>query len=108
MPEKFEKAPAVRRTIKQIKSEDTRVRILGVVVKKEKESSSIVLNDGEESIVVILPEDSLFDKTNVGDMKIVIGTSLPYEGGIEIKAEAIQDAKGIDKNLYMQIYSMLV
>ncbi|PIO00025.1 hypothetical protein COT72_02555 [archaeon CG10_big_fil_rev_8_21_14_0_10_43_11] len=105
--QKFERAPAKDRKIKHITSNDTRVRVVGVVVKKEQSSSSIVLNDGEENIVVVLPEDAMFSKANVGAMVSVFATVLPYEGGVELKAEAIQDASGLDKDLYTKMYTIL-
>ncbi len=107
MSEKFERDACKDRTIKNIQKEDKRVRVLGVVVKKEQSASSMVLNDGEDNVVVLIPEDSMFSRIEIGRMVSVFATVIPFEGGVELKAEAVQDASGLDKDLYIKMYNIL-
>ena len=108
MPEQFERKPYAHKTLKTISTKDVSVKVVGTIIKKDQDSSSIVRDDGESAAVILLPRDELFDKAEIGKQVRVLGTVLPYEGGFELKADALQDFSNIDKNLYTKIYNKVV
>jgi hypothetical protein len=108
MPEQFERKPYAYKKISELTGKDAGVKILGTVIKKDKDSSSMVLDDGESAIVVLLPKDDLYEKVEIGKQTRVLGTVLPYEGGVELKADTIQDFSNVNKDLYTKIYNKIL
>ena len=108
MADAFERVPYAAKNISLITDKDVSVKVLGRIVKKDKESSSIVLDDGDKAVIVLLPRDELFNKAEVGKQVRVLGTVLPFEGGFELKADVMQDFEGVDKDLYTRIYSKIL
>ncbi len=107
MPEdRVERKPAVERRIHDIKKEDVRVKVVGVIVSKDEKSSSIILNDENHSISIILPSDDLYEKAKIGALIRVFGTVIPYDKEVELKAEIIQDMSRLDKDLYIRTYNI--
>lgn len=93
--------PAYERNIKEINPEsDIRVRIIGTIVSKNLDSSSIVIDDGTGQLTVLVSSDELFERTKSGQFVRIIGLVMPYEGGFELRAEIIQDMSLLDKKLY--------
>lgn len=104
MAEGFERTPYAHASISSITEKDSNVKIIGTIIKKDKESSSIVLDDGKGAIVVLMPSDDLLEKAVVGKQVRILGVVLPFEGGFELKADIIQDFSKVDKDLYTKIY----
>jgi len=103
---KFKRAPAVERLIKEIEpEEDLRVAVIGTVVEKNEDSSSILLDDGDGQVGVIITSDSLLNSVNVGSMVRVIGTILRIGEDFELKGEIVQDFTGIDYELFKKVHS---
>ncbi len=107
MAEKYERNPYVNAQISELSDKHTNVRIIGRIVKKDRESSSVVIDDGKSAVVVLVPSDELFLKAEVGKQVRILGVVLPYEGGVELKADMIQDFESVDKNLYTTIYNKI-
>ncbi|MBR9679247.1 MAG: hypothetical protein GON13_03195 [Nanoarchaeota archaeon] len=108
MPDQFERKPYAFKKISEITSEDVSVKVLGTVIKKDKDSSSMVLDSGKSAIVVLLPKDELYDKIEIGKQTRVLGTVLPYDGGVELKADMVQDFSNVNKDLYTEIYNKII
>lgn len=107
MSEQFERIPARTRLIKHLKKDDKRVKVVGIVIKKDLESSSILLDDGTGSVIVIIPSENDFKKVQIGSTVRVFGIVLPYDEGVELRAEIIQNFNNIDKDLYNEIYNLI-
>jgi len=92
--------PAVDRRISEIKLEDRRVRIIGVVV--ESKPGMCILDDGSGSIKVRTSRELY-----VGKLIRVIGqVSIRTNGEIEIDAELIQNMDKLKFDLYKQVYDL--
>lgn len=105
MAEGFERNVYAVKEISELNEKDVNVRVIGRVIKKDEKSSSIVIDNGKSPLIVLLPSDELFQKTVVGKQVRVFGTVLPYEGGVELKADFVQDFEAVKKDLYTKIYN---
>ena len=104
MPEERKKrAPAVEKKISQVKRDDIRVAVIGTIVELDDSINVIMIDDGEATIRIILPEEQ-FQKCEPGKMVRVIGLVAPALDGdeIELKGEIVQDFSKLDKNLYIE------
>ncbi len=91
--------PAQEKTISEIEPEkDIRVRILGTVV--DKGEDSFVIDDGGGHAQVTADAGMSLDNVKVNDSIKVIGRVFASENGFELRAEALQNANGIDLVLY--------
>lgn len=93
------RVPSVERLIKEIRNDDIRVRIIGIVVDIGKDS--IVIDDGTGSIKVSVQDNNNF---NIGDIVRVIGRVLQTEDGYEINTEFIKNLKNFDIELYKKLH----
>nr|8AAJ_C Chain C, RPA14 subunit of the hetero-oligomeric complex involved in homologous recombination [Pyrococcus abyssi GE5]8AAS_C Chain C, RPA14 subunit of the hetero-oligomeric complex involved in homologous recombination [Pyrococcus abyssi GE5]8OEJ_C Chain C, RPA14 subunit of the hetero-oligomeric complex involved in homologous recombination [Pyrococcus abyssi]8OEJ_I Chain I, RPA14 subunit of the hetero-oligomeric complex involved in homologous recombination [Pyrococcus abyssi]8OEL_C Chain C, RPA len=84
--------PAVERKISEIREEDTRVSLIGRVIKVDKMDYMFWLDDGTG--VAIIESES--DLPKVGQVVRVIGRIIRNEEGIHIYAEVIQDFSDAD------------
>lgn len=106
--DRFKRYPAVPKTIDCINpKEDVKVRIVGKIVEKDEDSSSIVVDDGKETISVIITSDSLLSSLVIGRTVCVFGQILPIGDEFELKAELVQDMKGFDLKLFRRVISTL-
>jgi len=104
--EKFKRYPAVEKLISEIEpSKDIRVRVIGTIVEKNEDSSSIVLDDGVSSLSIIIPSDKMLNSIEVGKRVRVIGTIIPLGDDFELKAEIISDFSELDYALFLKIHS---
>jgi len=92
--------PAVDRKINEIRLEDRRVRIVGMVI--ESRPGMCILDDGSGSIKVRTSHE-----LHAGKLIRVIGqVSIRTNGEIEIDAELIQDMDKLKFDLYKEVYSL--
>ena len=101
--ERRKRATAIEKKISQITKDDVRVAIIGTIVELDNSICSVMVDDGESTIRVILPEEQ-FEKCEPGKMVRVIGLAAPALEGdeIELKGEIVQDFSKLDKNLYIE------
>jgi len=92
--------PAADKRISEIKLEDRRVRIVGMVV--ESRPGMCILDDGSGSVKVRTSH-----KLHAGKLIRVIGqVSIRTDGEIEIDGELIQDMDKLKFDLYKEVYSL--
>jgi len=93
------RTPSIERAIRDITEADTRVRIVGVVVRCDVGKKLALVDDGTGQIRV------LTEKVLKEGMKVrVIGrVAVLKSGEIEIDGEVIQDLEGLDMELYSTI-----
>ena len=105
--ERRERAIAFEKRISEIQKDDIRVKVIGTVVEKDPSSSSILIDDGESTIRIILDTD-LFENTELGKLVRAIGTVSPaLEGeGFELRGELVQDFSKLDKELYKKYLNL--
>jgi len=101
--EKKKRNVAFERRISTISKEDIRVKVIGTIVEKDQITNSIVIDDSESKVRIILDE-SIFSSTELGKLIRAIGIVAPaLEGeGFEIRGEILQDFSGLNKDLYKQ------
>ncbi|HII61738.1 hypothetical protein [Pyrococcus horikoshii] len=84
--------PAVERKISEIKEDDTRISLIGRVIKVDKMDYMFWIDDGTG--VAIIESESELPK--VGQTVRVIGRIIRNEEGMHIYAEVIQDFSDAD------------
>lgn len=97
------RAPAVPVKISDLKSDMGRVCILGTVVSKNADIGSLVIDDGQASVLVLLSETQYLDKIKEGQTVRVFGKVWGSGNEIELQAELVQDFTKIDRVLYNKV-----
>ena len=92
--------PSTERQINEIKAGDIRVSIIGTVVDRNEEGTSLVLDDGTGRIIVSLETPT---KSEAGKPARVFGRVIPMEKGFEIQGEIFQSMEGVDFGLLKKI-----
>ena len=97
---------AFERKISTISKDDIRVKVIGTIVEKDAVTNSIVIDDGESKVRVLLDEN-IFTVLELGKLVRTIGIIAPALQGedFELKGEIVQDFSGLDKELYQQYIS---
>jgi len=97
---------AFERKISKISKDDVRVKIVGTIIEKDAVTNSIVIDDGESKVRILLDEE-MFVTLELGKLVRTIGIIAPALQGedFEIKGEIVQDFTGLDKELYQQYLS---
>ncbi len=90
----------VEKSINDVNETDRKVAISGCVISKE--DHSIVIDDGDSRIAVFLDD---IDASN-GKYTRVFGRVIPYDGGMQIQADLIQDLSTMNFKLYKKMIAM--
>ena len=93
--------PAVERMIEEIRDDDIRVRIIGMVV--DSTNSILVLDDGTASINVSFDEKMDVKK---GEIVRVIGRVIHTAAGKEIHGEILQKIEEWDQDIYRNLHRL--
>ena len=101
MPNDMKRLPSFERRISEVSSKDIRVRIYGTIV--DSQVDSITLDDGTGTVKVGI-EQSV--KADPGSKVRVIGRVIPFDAGVEIQAEIIQDMSGLDFDLLRKVQGL--
>jgi len=109
-PKKFTVLPAKERLISEIEqTSDSRIAVMGTIVEKNDDSSSIIIDDGEKQIGIIVMSDFLLDSLKVGKLVRVLGSLFKIEGieqkELEMRGEIIQDMTGLNFELYKKVHN---
>src|SRR3989344_5803598 len=99
--QKPRRAPAIERFISEIKKEDIRVKVFGTV--KDVKGSLIALHDETGEIKV----DSKDIAVKKGQKTVVFGRPIQNKNELEIQAEIVKDATGMDENLYKKVHLLV-
>ncbi len=92
---------AIEKKISELSKEDIRVKIVGTVIEKDESNNSIVIDDGESKLRVLLDIEK-FNNVDIGKLVRVIGIVVPALEGetVELKGEIIQDFSELEPELY--------
>lgn len=102
--EKKKRNVAYEKKISELKKEDVRVKIVATVVEKDQSNFTILVDDGESNLRVLLDEEN-FNKVEIGEVIRIIGLVIPpldEKGVIELKGEIVQDFSKLDHELYVK------
>jgi hypothetical protein len=97
------RAPAVPVKIANLHANMGRVCVLGTIVSRNSEIGSLIIDDGQASVLVLLSDLQDLEKLKEGQTIRVIGKVWGSGDEIEIQAELIQDFSKIDRELYNKI-----
>lgn len=103
--ERLRRLPARERCIKDITSEDYRVRVLGTIVDINEGNGSALLDDGTGRAMLLFADPEQFSNVKEGKRIRVIGKARREEE-VEIEVEIIQDMSKLDLGLYEQVKYM--
>ncbi|MFQ5815359.1 MAG: hypothetical protein ACE5G7_02565 [Candidatus Hydrothermarchaeaceae archaeon] len=98
----MKRAPALERCVKDIRADDFRVRILGIVVDKDDANNSILIDDGTGRAVAVFPDPDFMKGLAEGKPVRVIGKNR-NGNPIEIEVEVVQDMSKLDMDLYEKV-----
>lgn len=97
--ERKRRLPSVERQIKDITSEDFRVRINGVVVDLHKDTYTAMVDDGTGRAIVQFIDPEVFGMLGEGGFVRIIGKVVPGDETM-IDVEVAQDMSKLDLGLY--------
>lgn len=92
--------PYREKYIKDLDGEDSFVSISGIIVSKD--DNNVILDDNTGRISVNI------NIGKVGQFVRVFGRILPFEEGIQIQGEVLQDLSEMDKFLYNKVRELLL
>lgn len=100
MGSEFKRMPAVEKKISGLDERDIRVSIRGAVIASQ--DQTIILDDGSAKI------KASFDSPINQDLKMarVIGRVIPFENGLEIHGEILQDMSKLDIDVFKKLSSI--
>lgn len=83
---------AFEKEINSVSKDDIRVKVVGTVIEKDQITNSVVIDDGQAKVRVLLDEN-MFNLTDLGRLVRAIGIVAPaLEGeGFELRGEILQD-----------------
>ncbi len=103
MEERKRRRPGVEREIEDIREEDYRVRVTGVVVDRDSSNYSAVLDDSTGRVDVFFSTKEDFDIAEEGKLVRVIGKVIKDDEKLWIDVEIIQNMQGLDPALFKQV-----
>lgn len=92
----------MERRIRDVRADDFRVRILGIVVDLDKANNSALIDDGTGRAVAIFPDQVHMDGVVVGKPIRVIGKAMQGDT-LEVEVEIVQDMSKLDMDLYERV-----
>ena len=95
------RAPAVERFVNEIKKEDIRVKVFGTV--SGNEDGLAVLEDDTGKISVDAKE-----QLKKGTKVIIFGRPIENKKTLELQAEIVKDAAGLNEKLYKKAHLLLI
>ncbi|MBI4182219.1 MAG: replication protein RepA [Candidatus Aenigmarchaeota archaeon] len=95
--------PAVERDIAGIQPEDIRIRVLGTVIDRSPEGTSIIVDDGTGKITV--NGEGPFP-VEVNQLVRVFGRVVPLEKGAELQGEFVQSMAALDLDLRKKVRAL--
>jgi len=91
----------VEKSIKDVNETDQKVAVSGCIISKEE--NSIVIDDGDSRMAVFLNNFAMPTAKYIR----VFGRVIPYEEGVQIQADLIQDLSSINVELYKKMLGMM-
>ncbi len=92
---------AFEKRISELNEDDVRVKVVGEVIEKDSSNNSIVIQDKDSKLRILLDE-KMFNSVELKKLIRIIGiVAPPLEGNtVELKGEIIQDFSGLNLELY--------
>ncbi|MEK6807943.1 MAG: hypothetical protein AABX75_02840 [Nanoarchaeota archaeon] len=98
------RAPAVSVRVKDIKENFGRVSFTGTIITKNPEINSIIVDDEDAKILVLINDEASFSGLKEGQYVRTFGKVMGTGDEIEIIADFVQDFSKIDRELYKKVF----
>ncbi len=105
--EKRRRLPAVEKQIAKINKEDTRVTVVGTVLSIDTQALIITIEDPSGELTILCQTEDALKNIRQGGVVRISGVVLPYEDGIELRAEIIQDFSKLSPELYPVLHNLM-
>jgi len=105
--ERRKRKVASERKIGDLSANDSRVSVIGTVLSIDEQSLIFSIEDPSGQLTILAPTEELVSKLKVGGVARVIGVVLPYEEGLELRAEVVQDFSELNKELFPVLHDLL-
>ncbi len=89
------------------KDDDLRVSIIGSVVNIDDKNLFFTIDDGKDRVNVLLNNNEQLKKLELGKIVRIIGIVMGFNKGFEIRAEVIQDFRGIKIKYYNKLLDLI-
>ena len=99
--QKPRRAPALERLVSEIRKADIRVKVFGAA--KDVKGELFALEDSTGKIMV----DGKNAAVKKGQKVIVFGRPIENKNELELQAEIVKDASGLDENLYKKAHLLV-
>ncbi len=100
MAQEFKRFPALEKKVSEIRESDVRVCISGFVV--DHQDQTLILDDGTGKIKITLDTQL----ANIPKAARVIGRVIPFQGGVEIHGEIVQNMENLDLDVFKKLTSI--
>lgn len=97
---------AVEKKIGDLSKDDSRVVVIGTVLSIDDQSLVFTIEDPSGQLTILAPTEGLIKGLKVGQPARVIGIVLPYEEGLELRAEVVQDFSELSPDLFPVLHEM--
>ena len=105
--EKHKRLPAIEKQVSKLNKEDTRVTVIGTVLSIDTQALIINIEDPTGELTILCPNEESLKEIKIGSVIRVMGMVLPYEDGIELRAEIIQDFSKLNPELYKILHNLI-
>jgi hypothetical protein len=97
--------PSIERKISEIKPEDMRVSVTGMLIDLQ-ESGNAMVDDGTGKLNITFDEPEKIKDMCLNKPVRVMGRLIPLERGFELQGEIVQDMEGLDMELKGRVDSL--
>lgn len=105
--ERRKRMVAKERQIKDLSKDDSRVTIVGTVLSVDEQSLIFSIEDPSGQLTILAPTEDLIKDLKPGNIARVIGMVLPYEDGMELRAEVVQDFSDLNNELFPVLHELM-
>lgn len=98
---------SVDKKIKDLTKDDSRVSVVGTILSIDKQSLIFTIEDPSGQLTILTPTEDLIKGLEVGGIARVIGMVLPYEEGLELRAEVVQDFSDLSPELFPVLHDLM-
>ncbi|MBD3312262.1 hypothetical protein GF352_02280 [archaeon] len=105
--ERRKRMVSVEKKIIDLTKDDSRVAVVGTVLSIDEESLVFTIEDPSGQLTILTPTEDLIKGLEVGGVARVIGMVLPYEEGLELRAEVVQDFSSLNPDLFKALHDLM-
>ena len=105
--ERRKRRVAIDKQVKNLSKDDSRVTVVGTVLSIDKQSLIFSIEDPSGQLTILAPTEDLIKNIKIGMPCRVIGIVLPYEEGLELRAEVVQDFSELSPELFPVLHKLM-